>query len=103
MFFSVPPLLFIQRSSRFILCYFQQFPCPEVHSHLNSAFPQVRWGDKGSTEEGARLEKAKNAVVKLPEEPEEPIHPKPPKRKPTSPAMQQKWYTPIKVSVWSLV
>ncbi|RLV97989.1 hypothetical protein DV515_00011229, partial [Chloebia gouldiae] len=64
---------------------------------------EVRWGDKGSTEEGARLEKAKNAVVKLPEEPEEPFHPKPPKRKPTSPAMQQKWYTPIKVSVQSLV
>ncbi|KAL2305541.1 hypothetical protein Nmel_007535 [Mimus melanotis] len=77
----------------------RQFPCPEVHSHLNSAFPQVRWGDKGSTEEGARLEKAKNAVVKLPEEPEEPFHPKPPKRKPTSPAMQQKWYTPIKSGV----
>ncbi|KAI1238741.1 hypothetical protein IHE44_0013482 [Lamprotornis superbus] len=57
---------------------------------------EVRWGDKGSTEEGARLEKAKNAVVKLPEEPEEPFHPKPPKQKPTSPAMQQKWYTPIK-------
>uniref|UniRef100_A0A8C3VDH6 ANTXR cell adhesion molecule 2 n=1 Tax=Catharus ustulatus TaxID=91951 RepID=A0A8C3VDH6_CATUS len=64
---------------------------------------EVRWGDKGSTEEGARLEKAKNAVVKLPEESEEPFHPKPPKRKPTSPAMQQKWYTPIKVSVESLV
>lgn len=79
------------------LCYLQQFPCPVVHSHLNSAFSQVRWGDKGSTEEGARLEKAKNAVVKLPEEPEEPFHPKPPKPKPTSPAMQQKWYTPIKV------
>lgn len=89
--------------SRFIFCYLQQFPCPEVHSHLISAFPQVRWGDKGSTEEGARLEKAKNAVVKLPEEPEEPYHPKPPKQKPTSPAMQQKWYTPIKVSVQSLV
>lgn len=74
-----------------------------MHSHLNSAFPQVRWGDKGSTEEGARLEKAKNAVVKLPEETEEPFHPKPPKRKPTSPAMQQKWYTPIKVPVESLV
>ncbi|KAL7982149.1 hypothetical protein Chor_001206 [Crotalus horridus] len=33
---------------------------------------EVRWGDKGSTEEGARLEKAKNAVVKLPEEVDEP-------------------------------
>ncbi|XP_027757998.1 anthrax toxin receptor 2 isoform X4 [Empidonax traillii] len=66
----------------------------------------VRWGDKGSTEEGARLEKAKNAVVKLPEEPEEPFHPKPPKPKPTSPAMQQKWYTPIKGrldALWALL
>ncbi|KAJ7423315.1 Anthrax toxin receptor 2 [Pitangus sulphuratus] len=67
---------------------------------------EVRWGDKGSTEEGARLEKAKNAVVKLPEEPEEPFHPKPPKPKPTSPAMQQKWYTPIKGrldALWALL
>ncbi|KAL9852125.1 anthrax toxin receptor 2 [Geothlypis trichas] len=67
---------------------------------------EVRWGDKGSTEEGARLEKAKNAVVKLPEEPEEPFHPKPPKRKPTSPAIQQKWYTPIKGrldALWALL
>ncbi|KAF4801167.1 Anthrax toxin receptor 2 [Turdus rufiventris] len=67
---------------------------------------EVRWGDKGSTEEGARLEKAKNAVVKLPEETEEPFHPKPPKRKPTSPAMQQKWYTPIKGrldALWALL
>lgn len=67
---------------------------------------EVRWGDKGSTEEGARLEKAKNAVVKLPEEPEEPFHRKPPKPKPTSPAMQQKWYTPIKGrldALWALL
>ncbi|XP_037247766.1 anthrax toxin receptor 2 [Falco rusticolus] len=67
---------------------------------------EVRWGDKGSTEEGARLEKAKNAVVKLPEEPEEPFHPKPPKPKPTSPAIQEKWYTPIKGrldALWALL
>ncbi|XP_014793849.1 PREDICTED: anthrax toxin receptor 2 isoform X2 [Calidris pugnax] len=67
---------------------------------------EVRWGDKGSTEEGARLEKAKNAVVKLPEEPEEPIHPKPRKPKPTSPAIQEKWYTPIKGrldALWALL
>ena len=61
---------------------------------------QVRWGEKGSTEEGARLEKAKNAVVKMPEEEvEEPImkapsRPPPPYRPPPS----SKWYTPIKVS-----
>ncbi|KAK7889383.1 hypothetical protein WMY93_024943 [Mugilogobius chulae] len=29
---------------------------------------EVRWGDKGSTEEGAKLEKAKNARVVMPEE-----------------------------------
>ncbi|KAG8141171.1 hypothetical protein E2320_006828 [Naja naja] len=28
----------------------------------------VRWGEKGSTEEGAKLEKAKNARVKMPEQ-----------------------------------
>ncbi|NXK50450.1 ANTR2 protein, partial [Chauna torquata] len=67
---------------------------------------EVRWGDKGSTEEGARLEKAKNAVVKLPEEPDEPFHPKPPKPKPTSPVIQEKWYTPIKGrldALWALL
>ncbi|XP_072515136.1 ANTXR cell adhesion molecule 2b [Salminus brasiliensis] len=59
---------------------------------------EVRWGEKGSTEEGARLEKAKNAVVKMPEEEvEEPIvkapsRPPPPYRPPTA----SKWYTPIK-------
>ncbi|NWI08875.1 ANTR2 protein, partial [Crypturellus soui] len=67
---------------------------------------EVRWGDKGSTEEGARLEKAKNAVVKLPEEAEEPFHPRPPKPKPTSPVIQEKWYTPIKGrldALWALL
>ncbi|XP_026509085.1 anthrax toxin receptor 2 isoform X2 [Terrapene carolina triunguis] len=67
---------------------------------------EVRWGDKGSTEEGARLEKAKNAVVKLPEEPEEFVQPKPPKPKATSQAAQEKWYTPIKGrldALWALL
>uniref|UniRef100_A0A8C8RJQ3 Anthrax toxin receptor n=1 Tax=Pelusios castaneus TaxID=367368 RepID=A0A8C8RJQ3_9SAUR len=66
---------------------------------------EVRWGDKGSTEEGARLEKAKNAVVKLPEEPEEPFQPHP-KPKPTSQAAQEKWYAPIKGrldALWALL
>src|SRR5256885_12952797 len=31
-------------------------------------FRSVRWGEKGSTEEGAKLEKAKNARVKMPEQ-----------------------------------
>ncbi|KAG1929510.1 anthrax toxin receptor 1 [Pimephales promelas] len=57
---------------------------------------EVRWGDKGSTDEGAKLEKAKNARVKMPEQEFE----FPPTRtlnngmrKPISP---QKWYSPIK-------
>lgn len=58
----------------------------------------MRWGDKGSTEEGARLEMAKNAVVQMPEEEEMPFQPPSKKPKPISPAPQTKWYTPIKVS-----
>ncbi|XP_076141063.1 anthrax toxin receptor 1-like [Alosa pseudoharengus] len=57
---------------------------------------EVRWGDKGSTEEGAKLELAKNARVKLPEQEYE----YPPtrtlnngRRKPIS---SHKWYSPIK-------
>uniref|UniRef100_A0A8C3RS34 Anthrax toxin receptor n=1 Tax=Chelydra serpentina TaxID=8475 RepID=A0A8C3RS34_CHESE len=67
---------------------------------------EVRWGDKGSTEEGARLEKAKNAVVKVPEEPEESFPSKPPKPKPTSQSAQEKWYAPIKGrldALWALL
>lgn len=58
---------------------------------------QVRWGEKGSTEEGAKLEKAKNAKVKMPEQ----EYVVPPTRvlnngmhKPSGP---RKWYSPIKV------
>ncbi|XP_042252151.1 ANTXR cell adhesion molecule 2b isoform X2 [Thunnus maccoyii] len=59
---------------------------------------EVRWGGKGSTEEGSRLEKAKNAVVTMPDEVEEPIIPRPPPRPPPvyNPSPQAKWYTPIK-------
>uniref|UniRef100_A0A7N4NFN1 Anthrax toxin receptor n=1 Tax=Sarcophilus harrisii TaxID=9305 RepID=A0A7N4NFN1_SARHA len=67
---------------------------------------EVRWGDKGSTEEGARLEKAKNAVVTIPEETEEPLKPRPPRPKPTYQAPQTKWYTPIKGrldALWALL
>ncbi|KAG3276359.1 anthrax toxin receptor 2 [Ictidomys tridecemlineatus] len=66
---------------------------------------EVRWGDKGSTEEGARLEKAKNAVVKIPEE-EEPVRPRPPRPKPTYQPPQTKWYAPIKGpldALWALL
>ncbi|XP_043107093.1 anthrax toxin receptor 1 isoform X2 [Puntigrus tetrazona] len=57
---------------------------------------EVRWGDKGSTEEGAKLEKAKNARVQMPEQEFE--YPTTRTlnngmRKPISP---HKWYSPIK-------
>ncbi|XP_024000973.2 anthrax toxin receptor 2-like [Salvelinus sp. IW2-2015] len=69
---------------------------------------EVRWGEKGSTEEGARLEKAKNAVVSVPEEVEEPMMPRrAPKPKPTYQQRQEsKWYTPIKGrldALWALL
>lgn len=76
-----------------------------THEERPNAVPlswQVRWGDKGSTEEGARLEKAKNAVITMPEEEElqEPIV-KSPRRPapPHPPPPPSKWYTPIKVSL----
>ncbi|KAI5088372.1 anthrax toxin receptor 2 precursor, partial [Silurus meridionalis] len=67
---------------------------------------EVRWGEKGSTEEGARLEKAKNAVVSVPEDVEQPMTKK---SKPSTPAYHQsetKWYTPIKGrldALWALL
>ncbi|XP_061800268.1 anthrax toxin receptor 1-like [Nerophis lumbriciformis] len=65
---------------------------------------EVRWGEKGSTEEGAKLDKPKNAVVKMPEQEFEPYEPKP--RKPTRRAYQQRrWYTPIQGkldALWAL-
>uniref|UniRef100_A0A3B5L7H1 VWFA domain-containing protein n=1 Tax=Xiphophorus couchianus TaxID=32473 RepID=A0A3B5L7H1_9TELE len=66
---------------------------------------EVRWGQKGSTDEGSRLEKAKNATVTMPEEVEEPIIPRPPPRPPpvhNSPT-QTKWYTPIKGRIDALM
>ncbi|XP_068166472.1 anthrax toxin receptor 2 isoform X2 [Antennarius striatus] len=69
---------------------------------------EVRWGEKGSTEEGARLEKAKNAIVTIPEEdPEEPMVKRPgPKPAPTRHQNENKWYTPIKGrldAMWALL
>uniref|UniRef100_A0AAQ5ZHM4 Anthrax toxin receptor 1 n=1 Tax=Amphiprion ocellaris TaxID=80972 RepID=A0AAQ5ZHM4_AMPOC len=65
---------------------------------------EVRWGEKGSTEEGAKLDKPKNAVVKMPEQEFEPYEPKP--RKPRRrPPQQRRWYTPIKGkldALWAL-
>ncbi|XP_074474945.1 ANTXR cell adhesion molecule 2b isoform X1 [Sebastes fasciatus] len=59
---------------------------------------EVRWGQSGSTEEGSRLTKAKNAVVTMPEGADEPMVPRPPPRPPPvyNPPPQSKWYTPIK-------
>uniref|UniRef100_A0A8D2PEA4 Uncharacterized protein n=1 Tax=Zosterops lateralis melanops TaxID=1220523 RepID=A0A8D2PEA4_ZOSLA len=67
---------------------------------------EVRWGDKGSTEEGAKLEKPKNAIIKLPEQEYEPWEPKPKKPHVRKPPSQRKWYTPIKGkldALWALV
>uniref|UniRef100_A0A3P8V9R1 ANTXR cell adhesion molecule 1d n=1 Tax=Cynoglossus semilaevis TaxID=244447 RepID=A0A3P8V9R1_CYNSE len=65
---------------------------------------EVRWGEKGSTEEGAKLDKPKNAVVKMPEQEFEPYEPKP--RKPSRPPPEERrWYTPIKGkldALWAL-
>ncbi|XP_047448239.1 ANTXR cell adhesion molecule 2a [Mugil cephalus] len=68
---------------------------------------EVRWGEKGSTEEGARLEMAKNAKVSIPEDVEEPMI-KRPKPRPSNSNRQaeNKWYTPIKGrldALWALL
>ncbi|XP_015267829.1 PREDICTED: anthrax toxin receptor 1-like, partial [Gekko japonicus] len=67
---------------------------------------EVRWGDRGSTEEGAKLEKPKNAVIKLPEEEFEPWEPKPKRPHARKLPSQRRWYTPIKGkldALWALV
>ncbi|KAJ0016341.1 hypothetical protein NQD34_014631 [Periophthalmus magnuspinnatus] len=66
---------------------------------------EVRWGGKGSTEEGAKLEKPKNAVVKMPEQEYEPYEPKPKKPHSKKPPQSRKWYTPIRGkldAIWAL-
>uniref|UniRef100_A0A3P9KGB0 Anthrax toxin receptor 1 n=1 Tax=Oryzias latipes TaxID=8090 RepID=A0A3P9KGB0_ORYLA len=66
---------------------------------------EVRWGGKGSTEEGAKLEKPKNAVVKMPEQEYEPYEPKPKKPQTKKPPQSRKWYTPIRGkldAIWAL-
>uniref|UniRef100_A0A8C7Y933 ANTXR cell adhesion molecule 2b n=1 Tax=Oryzias sinensis TaxID=183150 RepID=A0A8C7Y933_9TELE len=63
---------------------------------------KVNWGQRGSTKEGSRLEKAKNASITMPEEPE--ISQLPPKETPAhAPPPQPKWYTPIKGRVDALL
>jgi len=59
---------------------------------------QVRWGEKGSTEEGAKLEKAKNARVKMPEQEYEFPEPRNLASNMRRPSSPRKWYSPIKVS-----
>ncbi|XP_037548086.1 anthrax toxin receptor 1-like [Nematolebias whitei] len=56
---------------------------------------EVRWGDKGSTEEGAKLEKAKNARVVMPAQEYDP--PPPLSYYHTHKTIRpHKWYSPIK-------
>ncbi|XP_017319405.1 anthrax toxin receptor 1 [Ictalurus punctatus] len=67
---------------------------------------EVRWGEKGSTEEGAKLEKPKNAVVKMPEQEFEPYEPKPRRSTGHRHSQQRRWYTPIKGkldALWALL
>ncbi|XP_026867917.2 anthrax toxin receptor 1 isoform X2 [Electrophorus electricus] len=66
---------------------------------------EVHWGDKGSTEEGAKLEKPKNAVVKMPEQEFEPCEAKPRRPAGCQPVPQRRWYTPIQRklnTLWAL-
>ncbi|XP_062374960.1 anthrax toxin receptor 1-like isoform X2 [Sardina pilchardus] len=66
---------------------------------------EVRWGDKGSTEEGAKLEKPANAVVKLPEHEFEPYEPRAPRKHRSRPIRQNHWYSPIQGkldALWAL-
>ncbi|NXS52013.1 ANTR1 protein, partial [Brachypteracias leptosomus] len=56
----------------------------------------VRWGEKGSTEEGAKLEKAKNARVKMPEQEYEFPEPRNLTNNMRRPSSPRKWYSPIK-------
>ncbi|XP_077325598.1 anthrax toxin receptor 1 [Lithobates pipiens] len=57
---------------------------------------EVRWGERGSTEEGAKLEKAKNARVKMPEQEYEFPSPKILNTSYGKPNISRKWYSPIK-------
>ncbi|XP_041087934.1 anthrax toxin receptor 1-like, partial [Polyodon spathula] len=57
---------------------------------------QVRWGERGSTEEGAKLEKAKNARVKLPEQEFDLSPSRALNNSMYKPPGPRKWYSPIK-------
>lgn len=62
---------------------------------------EVRWGDKGSTEEGAKLEKAKNARVVMPEQ-EFDYPPSRPYYHSHKSVHPQKWYSPIRGKLHAL-
>ncbi|XP_031435239.1 anthrax toxin receptor 1 [Clupea harengus] len=65
----------------------------------------VRWGEKGSTEEGAKLDRPANAVVKLPEQEYEPYEPRPPRTHRSRSARPNNWYSPIQGkldALWAL-
>lgn len=62
---------------------------------------EVRWGEKGSTEEGAKLEKAKNARVVMPEQEFDYPPPRPYYHTYKS-AHPQKWYSPIRGKLHAL-
>uniref|UniRef100_UPI00398F60E8 anthrax toxin receptor 2 isoform X2 n=1 Tax=Pristiophorus japonicus TaxID=55135 RepID=UPI00398F60E8 len=67
---------------------------------------EVRWGDKGSTDEGARLEMAKNAVVTVSDFEEEPLAPRQAKSAPSNQPTPPMWYDPIKGrldALWALL
>ncbi|KAJ3603852.1 hypothetical protein NHX12_028593 [Muraenolepis orangiensis] len=66
---------------------------------------EVRWGEKGSTEEGAKLEKAKNAKVKMPAQEYEAAPTRVLNNGMRKAPGPRKWYSPIKgtldaVGVW---
>lgn len=63
---------------------------------------QVRWGEKGSTEEGAKLEKAKNARVKMPEQEFIQTPTRILNNGTCKPPGPHKWYSPIKVLTWTI-
>ncbi|XP_057213270.1 anthrax toxin receptor 1 isoform X2 [Triplophysa rosa] len=67
---------------------------------------EVRWGEKGSTDEGAKLEKAKNARVKMPEQEFEALPSRILNNGMRKPPGPRKWYSPIKGkldALWALM
>lgn len=64
---------------------------------------EVRWGEKGSTEEGAKLEKAKNAKVKMPDQEYESAFPaRVLNNGMHGPPRPHKWYSPIQTKLEAL-